>query len=732
MRVADILTRPGLPCLKQLRSPVCGMAHGARLWSGALGAVMLLGSGSALAQQQTQEPSAAPPASSSTAQQGAAEDFGLDLDENMDVGVAWPDLDAEQPDALAPPPVADAGTQPLQPDSGPAIVMDDAEPGAVAGREPVDVAADESGLIADDGSEHRYRIEINGLDGITDGLFRDRFRNLSLLEQGRGKPANLAQINRRMRLDAELLERILRAKGYYDAIIRPSVRPPAEVGDSKLRVLFNIRPGARYSLSHVLLPGLSIASTRVPALRDAFPVKVGDPVDADAIVAGRNKLAIALGNNGFPFASVDEPELTVDHEAQHGDLEMVVHAGGYRLFGDIVIDQTGRKLFSPRHLQRISRFDRGDVYNVSDVEDLRRAIIATGLISSASVEPRDGTDGEHVDLAVALTPGKMRTVAGEIGYGTGEGYRVEASWQHRNFFPPEGAITVRGSLGTKEQAAGVAYRRNNFLRRDNILSAGLAARHQVFDAYTAKTATLSFGLERQTNILYQKKWAWSIGTEFIVSREDDLFGTATTSSQRDYFIAALPASLTYDASDDLLNPTRGFRLGARVSPEATLQGGSKYGYVKAQVDGSVYLPASDAVVVAARMRLGSTFGGIAATRIAPSRRFYAGGGASVRGYGYQAIGPRDINNDPLGGKSLAEFSLETRVRLGTFGLVPFVDAGNISTGFLPSVHNFRYGAGVGLRYYSNFGPIRIDVGTPLNRQPGDSRIAVYVSLGQAF
>ena len=119
--------------------------------------------------------------------------------------------------------------------------------------------------------------------------------------------------------------------------------------------------------------------------------------------------------------------------------------------------------------------------------------------------------------------------------------------------------------------------------------------------------------------------------------------------------------------------------------------------------------------------------------MAPSRRFYAGGGASVRGYGYQSIGPRDSNNDPIGGRSLTEFSIEARVRaFGNFGIVPFLDAGNIYTSPLPKFTGLQYGTGIGVRYYSNFGPIRLDVGTPLNPKPGDSRIAVYVSLGQAF
>ncbi|MDQ4419373.1 BamA/TamA family outer membrane protein [Sphingobium sp. DEHP117] len=662
--------------------------------------------------------------------------FTLDLDDTLDVGVEWPDLNDNIPEEVATlPPEApsDSGAgapPPADVAATPPLLMED-----IAGRDE-DIAPassdTDSDAIADDGSQYRYSIVLTGLNGVADPLFRSRFSGLSVLQEQRGKATNLAQINRRMRLDAELLDRLLRARGYYDAIVRPAVRAPeAGSANKRLRVIFDVRPGERYALSRVALPGLFVAAERVPLLRSAFPVTVGQPVDADAIFAGRDALAIALGENGFPFAQVEEPVVTIDHETRKGDLEMVVRAGGYRKFGAIVVDTLPRRLFSARHLERMARFDPGDVYNASDVEDLRRAIIATSLASSVTVKPVDAGDGEHVNVAVSATPGPMRSITGEIGYGTGEGFRLQGSWQHRNFFPPEGAITASGLLGTKEQAAGLTFRRNNFPKRDHVLSTGLNARHQDLDAFEARTFAFTAGLERQTNILYQKKWVWSVGTELSFSQEKAVFAGSTAQTTRNYYTAALPLSLTYDASDDLLDPHRGFRLGGRLSPELVNQNGS-FSYARAQVDGSIYLPVGQSVVVASRVRLGSILGGVTADRIAPSRRFYAGGGASVRGYAYQAIGPRDSNNDPVGGKSLAEFSLEARVRFGTFGVVPFVDAGNISTGFLPKLSQVRYGAGVGLRYYSNFGPIRIDVGTPLNRQRGDGRIAVAVSLGQAF
>jgi translocation and assembly module TamA len=309
--------------------------------------------------------------------------------------------------------------------------------------------------------------------------------------------------------------------------------------------------------------------------------------------------------------------------------------------------------------------------------------------------------------------------------------RLEASWEHRNLIRPEGAVRIRGVAGTQEQLVSATLRRNNFRERDQVLTAQVAASTIDRRAYDAKSFFVAAGLERQTNLIWQKKWTWSLGGELIATDERDVNIATGTTRSRTFFIGALPATLAYDGSDDLLDPTSGFRLAGRFSPEASFQN-SPFGYSRAQIDGTFYRPVADNVVIAGRTRLGTIFGA-SRDRIAPSRRYYAGGGGSVRGYGFQRLGPRDpVFNDPIGGRSLAEFALEARVRVGNFGIVPFIDAGNIYTSPLPELDDLRFGAGIGIRYHTRFGPIRVDVGTPLSRQMGDPRIAVYVSLGQAF
>ena len=144
-----------------------------------------------------------------------------------------------------------------------------------------------------------------------------------------------------------------------------------------------------------------------------------------------------------------------------------------------------------------------------------------------------------------------------------------------------------------------------------------------------------------------------------------------------------------------------------------------------------YIPVTGSLVLAGRAQVASIIG-TAVDELAPSRRLYSGGGGSVRGYGYQQLGPKDANNDPVGGRDQVEFAAEARYRFGNFGIVPFVDAGRVGESSQPALSGLRYGAGIGARYYTNFGPLRIDVATPIGRRPGESVIALYIGIGQAF
>ena len=657
------------------------------------------------------------------------EDFDAPLDPDQpltefpDFGVEWPDLN-DATDPVIEESEAEAASDLASED----VIEDQPLP---AGEELLTENLSLNEYRPTDAlAETAYRISFEGLPETIGDTFNTRFQILSVLEEYRGEDANFAQIRRRAQSDVDLVERLLRIEGYYDAVVQTRFETD---GAERVSVVINVQAGPQYELDEITLPGLETAIAPDPQkFRDIFGLQSGAIVNSDRIMDAIGRLDVAMAENGYPFAETSEPELEIDHAERLGDLDVPVTPGGRFNFGSIVMAQTD--LFDADHVQMIARFAPGDLYQASDVEDLRRALIATGLVSTISVDPVVAKDPGAVDIAVNVAPAPLRTIAGELGYGTGEGVRSAVSWEHRNFFPPEGLIRATAVLATQEQSGSIAYRRNNYRRRDNVLNGRTALSVVDRPAFKAQTFSVAANIERQSNLIYQKRWSWSLGVELLASRETDVTGPAATTARETFFIGSLPGSVTFDASDDLLDPTRGFRLTGRIAPEASLQDGSFF-YVRGQLDGSAYFPVSDKIVLAGRARFG-TIAGAGNNRIAPSRRLYSGGGGSVRGYGYQSIGPRDANNDPLGGRSLVEFSLEARVKTGflggNLGIVPFVDAGNVYTSSTPDFSGLRYGAGLGVRYYSDFGPIRIDVGTPINPQPGDTRIAVYVSLGQAF
>jgi len=642
----------------------------------------------ALARAQT---AAAPPAMSDAAP-GTPSAEQVDPDAPMaplpDLGVDWPDLAA--------------------PDAAPATSPTAATPGTM----PAD-------------REQRYRVQLNGVDGLG-ADFRTRFNQLSALVTNEGKPANAAQIDRRARDDEDLARTLLRAAGRYDATVSTEVTGG---GDQPILVRFTIEPGTLYTFSFIAFPGLDAVGAAAKSLKGDFTIHEGDAVDADKVNAAILAFRADLGRHGYPFAKVGEPEVTVDHQTAKAFLTVAVTPGNAERFGRITTSGP-RPIFTPAHLADIARFHTGARYDAGLLDDLRRALIQTGLVSAVTITPVQTADPGVVDVDVRIDRAPPRTVAGELGYGTGEGARAELSWQHRNLIAPEGAVTFRGVLGTREQSLGATLRMNNLHGRDRVLTAQAVAAHTNLDAYDAKSLTLGLGLEKQTNIIWQKKWTWSVGTELLATDERDTIESTGQPRRRTFFVVALPGSLSYDGSDDLLNPTRGHRLSTHVSPEVSLQNGADY-YVKIQLDGSGYIPIGRHVSLAGRFRFGS-IQGAPRDSIAPSRRFYAGGGGSIRGYGYQDIGPKDVNGDPIGGRALTEFSAEARIRFGNFGVVPFLDTGNLYTSTIPKFSGFRYGTGLGVRYYSSFGPIRVDLGTPIGRRPGEPRVAVYVSLGQAF
>ena len=577
-----------------------------------------------------------------------------------------------------------------------------------------------------------YRTELAGLgtaDSRTPADLRGMFRELSVLRAGDGKAAGTAVVSARLAEDAALVRRILASEGWFSAAV--ATRIESGVDGGTLRAIISVAPGRRYALGGVVIDAPPTDPETL--IRDSLALRQGEPIVAQRVQDAEARVSLALPQNGYAFARLGQRDILLDPAAGTGVYTLPVDIGPRGRFGGFMTE--GDLAFEADHVAVLARFGRGDIYDSRKVDDLREALVATGLFASVSAEPQPtgepaGEGMEYVTVLVRQDAGPPRTIAATAGYATGEGLRLNGSWTHRNLFPPEGALIVAGTAGTKEQGAGVTFRRSNAGRRDRTFELAAEARRSDFSAYNAYTGRIGAHVSYASTPIWQKTFTYAYGINLLATAEKDFDFARGTRNRRTFYVGGLSGQLGLDLTDDLLDPAKGVRISVLAEPEAALNGGF-HPYVRMRLDASGYLPLGKGLVLAGRLGAASIQGS-GRLDIAPSRRLYAGGGGSVRGFGYQKLGPLDPDGDPLGGRSLNEASAEVRWRFGEFGLVAFVDAGQAYTSDIPRLSSLRYGAGIGGRFYTNFGPMRLDLATPVNRRKGESRVNVYVSIGQAF
>ena len=243
------------------------------------------------------------------------------------------------------------------------------------------------------------------------------------------------------------------------------------------------------------------------------------------------------------------------------------------------------------------------------------------------------------------------------------------------------------------------------------------------DAYKATTFTGALGATFELS----PEDTVSGGVELSFADVEDAFGN------NEYLTASIPLEYVRDTRDDKLNATEGYRASLSVKPSYEINGQTFFSSFEGSASAYQSLDAANRFVLAGKLGLGSIIGGDSLSDIPATRRFFLGGGGTVRGYSYQEISPRDGNNELLGGRSYVNATVEARIGItDTIGIVPFIDAGTVSSSSAPDFSDIRAGAGIGLRYATPFGPIRLDFAVPLNPYPGGTSYGIYAGIGQSF
>ncbi|MGE4304351.1 MAG: autotransporter assembly complex family protein, partial [Novosphingobium sp.] len=463
---------------------------------------------------------------------------------------------------------------------------------------PVEFAED---TTDEDQVEVAYKVDVEGLDAAdkeTNASLKGQFNSLSALKNGDGKAANAAMVRARLDEDEQLLKTILESEGWYSPEIRSRIVPSRDEKNNELTARLSVTPDKRYVFSDIVIQA---DPTEPPDLiSDNLALKTGEPIVAERVQGAEAQIAVALPENGYPFATVGNRDILLDRDTGEGVYTLPVDIGPRGRFDGFTTD--GDLAFDANHIRVLSRFKRGELYDSRKVDDLRKALVATNLFKAVSVEPKRsgetaGENSEYVTLHVHQEAGPPRTIAGSLGYAAGEGFTAEATWTHRNMFPPEGALIGHAIAGTQQQGAGVTFRRSNAGKRDRTFEMKAEAFHNNYDAYSAYTGRLAARISRDSTPIWQKRYTYAYGVELLATAETDYDAETGDRKRNTYYIAGVNGQLGFDTTDDLLNPTEGFRLTALVQPEATVNQGFNP-YVRARIDGSTYYAVSDSLVLA--------------------------------------------------------------------------------------------------------------------------------------
>ena len=286
-------------------------------------------------------------------------------------------------------------------------------------------------------------------------------------------------------------------------------------------------------------------------------------------------------------------------------------------------------------------------------------------------------------------------------------------------------LRLSGNLTELEQSLAADYEIQQFRRPDQTLTLQAKLAQLNPDPYTSQRLDLGAWVERDIN----PEWCLGMGPALRISNVDE------HRKQEQYYLVSFPVQASFDRRNDRMDPVRGFFISSRVTPFLDVMDLSTY-FVKNEWTFMHYLTldAAPSLTLATRLRLG-IMGGAGLSDIPADERFYAGGGGSIRGYAYQKVGPLDKDREPTGGRSLTDWSVELRKRLNkNFGVVAFVDGGMAHELVYPDFSDaIQWGAGVGVRYFTPIGPLRLDVAMPINRRRDlDNSVQFYISIGQAF
>ncbi len=546
-----------------------------------------------------------------------------------------------------------------------------------------------------------------------------------------GPPTNGFDARRRARAAMASVEALLRSEGYY----QPTLADIVEGEDNPIAIV-EITPGPRFVLAAPTIQWITPepAPEVIRTAQAEIALEPGDPGRAADIIAGEGRIIARLAREGYPDAVTQPRRVVVDHAALTVAPTFNINSGPLVRLDGVRVETRGPT--NPAWVMGLAPWNEGQRYDPELVAELERRLLETGVYDGVAVAltPADQTNpAGNRPIVVTLTDRPRRILEAGATFSTADGSGVNGLWTWYNRFGRADTLRFEARLATIDSRIGADLSLPHWRTPGETLALSAAIVNEDTDAYRRTAAVVSADLRQRIGKISYYSYGVGLDAGRYNENRFDPITRAPVSFDRDLAILTARGSAYIDQSNDPLNPTTGWRMTLNVQPTA-VAGEDTVLFLRTEAQTTAYMPVQDngRTVLAGRLRLGSILGGDELS-VPSDRLFYSGGGGSVRGYGYQGVGPRLPDNTPRGGLSLFEVSAEVRHDVGKgFGVVGFVDVGAIGFAETPDFSDLRYAVGIGARYNLSFGPIRADIAFPLDKREGDAGFQVYVSIGQAF
>ncbi len=534
--------------------------------------------------------------------------------------------------------------------------------------------------------------------------------------------------------DLVRIPEIYRERGYFDARAQSEVHWDEAREEAAITIHVSEGEPVRLERVEVTLadPGALPPGVWERAMR-ALPLREGEIFGTRDYARAKQALLEQLAEAGHPAATF-EGGAEVEPERHVARLSWKVDPGPSVRFGEVRIE--GLSEVDRELVTRELTFSDGEAYSVGVQRESELRLRDTELFRSVAIRPRppiSGTPGggspapDVWPIEVQVRERRPRSVSLSVGYGTEEKFRARAAWRHRNFLGGARKLQLSAEYSSLIAGGAIRFVQPRFIDPELRLETYASFSRETVPAYDAYRAEGRFEVQRPIS------GPWTGRTGYLLEFADVTDVRADDPGEEGRArVSAIFAGLRRSTLDDRLTPRGGTWLDLYAEP--TLEPlGSSASYLTLIAEGRAFWSWRD-VVLGSRLRFGAIqpMQGASNGDVPIFRRFFSGGSTSVRGYGFQQVGPKD-DGDPVGGLTLVEASLELRVPLfWRLGGVAFVDAGQVSRRRWSFDSPIRFGAGPGLRLATPVGPVRVDVGFPLNPGRDDDPVRVYFSVGHAF